>query len=297
MALATILAGCDLSIPSDQAIDRAICLAALHRARLVLVHAHSSDSFGSGTDNAIAAQLGELSAAIRAEETGRLAHKLAEIEARGLEAAVISRPGPPDEVLAAAAEDEAADLLVIGTHGHTGLSRFLLGSVAAATIRRAPCDVLVSRGSASPAGFTRPLLATDFSPQADQALARVTDYVSPGTPIVAVHAWQLPPGSWGGTLLGQARFPWSTVRDAVLSTKRAQCEALVASHGQPLHIELVQGAPAAVITETAERGKHDLIVIGAHGKRGFRRWLLGSVAESTVRHAPCSVLVVHVAPK
>jgi nucleotide-binding universal stress UspA family protein len=60
-----------------------------------------------------------------------------------------------------------------------------------------------------------------------------------------------------------------------------------------VHIELVQGPPASVITHAAERGGHDLIAIGTHGHRGFRRLLLGSVAESTIRHAPCSVLVVH----
>ena len=51
-----------------------------------------------------------------------------------------------------------------------------------------------------------------------------------------------------------------------------------------------------MITETAERGGYDLIVVGSHGHRGFRRLLLGSVAESTVRHAHCSVLVVHGPP-
>ncbi|MBC7974511.1 MAG: universal stress protein, partial [Myxococcales bacterium] len=57
-----------------------------------------------------------------------------------------------------------------------------------------------------------------------------------------------------------------------------------------------QGPPAQVLTDAATRGDHDLIVVGAHGKRGFRRLLLGSVAETTVSHAPCSVLVVHGAP-
>ena len=48
-----------------------------------------------------------------------------------------------------------------------------------------------------------------------------------------------------------------------------------------------------MITHAAERGGHDLIAIGTHGHRGFRRLLLGSVAESVIRHAPCSVLVAH----
>ena len=152
------------------------------------------------------------------------------------------------------------------------------------------------RGEPVRAGFRKPLVATDFSAEAARALARTTDFVEPGAPVEAVHAWQLPAGSWGATLLGQARFPWSTVRDAVLSAARAQADKLSLAHGGALHVELVQGAPAAVVTEVAERGKHDLIVLGAHGNRGFRRFLLGSVAESTVRHAACSVLVVHVAP-
>jgi nucleotide-binding universal stress UspA family protein len=86
------------------------------------------------------------------------------------------------------------------------------------------------------------------------------------------------------------------VRDAVLSAAKAQADKMEqenAGLGHPLHVELVQGPAASVITHAAERGGHDLIAIGTHGHRGFRRLLLGSVAESTIRHAPCSVLVAH----
>jgi nucleotide-binding universal stress UspA family protein len=292
MGLTTIIVGCDLSAASDNALERAIAIAALHRAKLVLVHAQSTEAPVAEVDNAVLHQIGEVSAAIRAEAALRLASKLAEIQALGLQAAVISRIGAPDEVLASAAHDEATDLIVVGTHGHSGVSRFLLGSVANTTIRRAPCDVLVVRGQPIRAVFTRPLVATDFSPAAVKALAHAPNVVAAGTAMDVVHAWQLPAGSWGATLLGQARFPWSTVRDAVLASVKTQADKLVAEHG-PFHIELVQGPPASVITETAERGAHDLIIVGAHGNRGFRRLLLGSVAESTVRHAACSVLVVH----
>lgn len=293
MALTTIIAGSDLSEASDAALERAIGIAAMHRARLVLVHAQATEPPVSEVDNAIVEQIGEVSAAIRAEAAVRLADKLAEIQALGIRAAVVSRVGAPDEVLAHAAGDEAADLIVVGTHGHTGVSRFLLGSVANTTIRRAPCDVLVVRGEPVRAGFSRPLVATDFSPASAKALDHAAFVVAPGTALGVVHAWQLPAGSWGATLLGQARFPWSTVRDAVLASVKAQADKFAAEHGQGRPVELVQGPPASVITETAERGSHDLIVVGAHGNRGFRRLLLGSVAESTVRHAPCSVLVVH----
>lgn len=52
------------------------------------------------------------------------------------------------------------------------------------------------------------------------------------------------------------------------------------------------GAPADRVTRAAQEGGFDLVVMGTHGRRGFRRLVLGSVAEAVVRGAPCSVLVV-----
>jgi nucleotide-binding universal stress UspA family protein len=296
MTPTTIIAGVDLSVPSDQALERAAAVAQLHGARLVLVHAQADDGPIDHVDNELLKQLGLVSAAVRAEEAKRLAAQLAQLSGRGITAELVSRSGAPGEVVANVAKERAAELIVVGTHGATGISRFLLGSVATAVIRHAPCDVLVCRGTAGPSPFLRPLVATDFSPAAARALRHAAALTAPGAPIEVVHAWQLPAGSWGASLLGQARFPWSTVRDAVISSVKGQADKFAAAHadlGHPLHVELVQGPPASVITHAAERGAHDLIAIGTHGHRGFRRLLLGSVAEGTIRHAPCSVLVVH----
>ncbi len=299
MTIQTILVGCDLSEGSDHALARAAAIAELHRARLALVHAQADDAPIGGSDNEALKQLGEVSAAVRVEEARQLADRLADLQARGIRAELISRMGPPGEVLASVALEEHADMIVVGTHGRTGISRFLLGSVASETIRQSSCDVLVVRGpQVGPTRglFQRPLVATDFSAAATKALAHAARVSVPGAALDVVHAWQLPAGSWGASLLGQARFPWSTVRDAVLSGAKAQADKLAeesAGLGHPIHVDLVQGPPTSVITHAAERGGHDLIAVGAHGHRGVRRLLLGSVAESTIRHAPCSVLVVH----
>ncbi|MDB4953396.1 MAG: UspA domain protein [Myxococcales bacterium] len=296
MKITTIVVGVDLSGPSDQALDRAIALAQLHGAKLVLVHAQADDAPVAGATNEVLVQLGEVSAAVRAEEAKRLAERVVAIQARGLTVETKSRNGPAGEVVAQVATERHAELIVVGTHGHTGISRFLLGSVAQSILRHAPCDVLVCRGTSAPSPFSRPLVATDFSPAAARALEHAATLTVPGAPIEVVHAWQLPAGSWGASILGAGRFPWSTVRDAVLSSAKEQADKLLASSGNlghPIHIELIQGPPASVITHAAERGGHDLIAIGTHGHRGFRRLLLGSVAESTIRHAPCSVLVTH----
>src|SRR5439155_9818289 len=108
-----------------------------------------------------------------------------------------------------------------------------------------PCDVLVCRGPGGGA-FKKPLVAMDFSAAATRAISHVVELAEPGV-IDVIHAWQLPAGSWGATLLGQARFPWSTVRDAVLASSQTQADRLVASQrqlGRTLHVELLQGPPA-----------------------------------------------------
>jgi nucleotide-binding universal stress UspA family protein len=295
MALTTIIVGCDLSAGSDVALDRAIQLAEQHKALIVLVHAQADDAPIEHVDNEMLKQLGEVSAAVRVEEARELASRLTTIQKRGLEADVISRIGPPAEVLIAAAGERNAELIVVGTHGRTGISRFLIGSQATEVIRRATVDVLVCRGTTT-GPFAKPLVAHDFSPAAAIALEHTAALCPPTTPIDVVHAWQLPAGSWGATLLGQARFPWNTVRDAVVSGAKAQADKILAAAtaaGHTVHVELVQGSPTDVLTATAEKAGHDLIAVGAHGHRGMRRLLLGSVAESTIRHAPCTVLVVH----
>ncbi len=295
MSLTTIVVGCDLSDGSDIALDRAILLAEQHRALIVLVHAQADDAPIENVDNEMLKQLGEVSAAVRVEEARELAGRMAKVQKRGLDVECVSRIGPPAEVLIAAAAERKAELIVVGTHGRTGLARILIGSQATEVIRISTIDVLVCRGAAT-GPFTKPLVAHDFSPAATMALEHTAALCTPITPIEIVHAWQLPAGSWGATLLGQARFPWNTVRDAVVLSAQAAADKIVAAataSGLTVHAELVQGAPAEVVTETATKGGHDLIAVGAHGRRGMRRLLLGSVAESTIRHAPCTVLVVH----
>jgi nucleotide-binding universal stress UspA family protein len=292
----TIIAGIDLSAPADQALDRAVALAQLHSAQLVIVHAQADDAPVPNADNEMLKQLGEVSQAVRAEEAKRLGERVQQIRDRGVAVELSSRTGPPGEVVTLIAHERNAELIVIGTHGHTGIARFLLGSVAQSILRHAPCDVLVCRGTSGPSPFLRPLVATDFSPGSARALSHAVMLTAAQSPIEIVHAWQLPAGSLGASIFGSQRFPWSNVRDAVLTSAKEQADKLVSSYaklGHPIHIELVQGPPASVITHAAEKGGHDLIAIGTHGHRGFRRLLLGSVAENVVRHAPCSVLVVH----
>jgi universal stress protein A len=60
----------------------------------------------------------------------------------------------------------------------------------------------------------------------------------------------------------------------------------------PVDYALMEGEPADAIVRLAAEKQCDLIVMGSHGRSGLQRWLLGSVAETVLRHSPCPVLVV-----
>jgi nucleotide-binding universal stress UspA family protein len=106
--------------------------------------------------------------------------------------------------------------------------------------------------------------------------------VTPPTP----EAWALPMTyveEMDAALREQAR---STLNRAVEKLK-PKLEKTISVDGR-----IVPGSPRTVILEEAEDWDADLIVVGSHGYRAWERFLLGSVSQSVVSHAKCSVEVV-----
>jgi nucleotide-binding universal stress UspA family protein len=71
----------------------------------------------------------------------------------------------------------------------------------------------------------------------------------------------------------------------------------VRSAGISVTTSIVQGEPKSAIIDDAEAWGADLIVLGSHGRKGLQRFMLGSVSETVLRHAHCSVEIVRLAPK
>jgi nucleotide-binding universal stress UspA family protein len=80
--------------------------------------------------------------------------------------------------------------------------------------------------------------------------------------------------------------------EADLAWARAELAELARDAGVPVDTRVELGAPADVLCELAQQLGVDLIVIGARGLSTGSRWLLGSVSDRVVRHAPCPVMVV-----
>lgn len=204
--------------------------------------------------------------------------------------------GYPDEVIVAVAEELAATLVIVGTRGLTGFKRFLLGSVAEKVVRMSPSHVLVARGQPGP--LARVLVATDFSESSEHALQVALALAAPDAQVDILHAWQFPSGVRGARSPNPTDGPLADLRRDVISRvekRGADLTQRYASSGRTLEFTNVFGAAGAAIHERLESNQYDLVAMGTHGHRGFRRFLLGSVAEATVRHAPCSVLVTRIA--
>lgn len=61
---------------------------------------------------------------------------------------------------------------------------------------------------------------------------------------------------------------------------------------ESVELEARVGDPSTVLLEEAEQGNYDLLIVGTHGRRGMKRYWMGSVAEEIIRQSPCPVLAV-----
>lgn len=142
--ISTILAAVDFSEPSDMALDAAIGLAKQFGAELHLVHAYSIP-IPMVTPYEVAIPN------VYLEETRKAANKhlqerLDKAKQAGLSAEAHLTEGVPHLAIDEMAKSVGAQLIVMGTHGHTGFTHMLLGSVAERTLRHAPCSVLTVKG-------------------------------------------------------------------------------------------------------------------------------------------------------
>ena len=186
-----------------------------------------------------------------------------------------------------------------------GFKRALLGSVSSAVAIHAPCTTFVVRSKKKGDEHLSPsvksvLVAIDASENAQRALeAAVALAKGLGAALQIVHVVNIPNMLWTLGLPPGATIPVGRVDDAE-TTGRAQAlvakavsyaqESGVASPKSNVVTDMV--SPAQAVVELAEEGDVDVIVIGTRGTGGFKKLVLGSVANSVLHYAQCSVMVV-----
>ena len=232
------------------------------------------------------------------------ARDMAAIEQRvtrsGLPARATIDVGVPSQRIEALAAQTGASLIVMGTHGRTGLEHVLVGSAAERVVRTASCPVLTvkARGVAPsqatvPANglrFQRLLIPVDFSASSLEALEYGVQFAKHvGAAVTILHT--LEPVAYGLDFTLGSSLEWRTQK-AYVEGRLEILRALCTSNGIKAEQVLKAGTPADSIRDYAERQQPDLVIMGTHGRRGISRMLSGSVAETMLRMAPCPVLTV-----
>lgn len=197
--------------------------------------------------------------------------------------------GTVSQVLTSAIDRDAADLVVLGTHGRTGVGKLLLGSSAEEILRNAPCPVLTIGPHTEPDQH-RPLndilYATDFSPAslsgARYAISLAREY---GAKLTLLHVVE---GRKTDELVHES--------DLIESSKRLLRNLVPqGTLSQEPQCEVKLGAPAEKILEVAQQMHAELIVLGARrasGVPGAASHLPIATVHKVIAHAPCPVLTV-----
>ncbi len=141
-----ILVATDLTKASEPAMGRAIELARKNDAELLITHAYHPPSVAQA-DSFAAGVYEEWDRTLRLCAEEKLRPIVEDANRQGVKARALLVSGPADDAICDTASEKGADLIVMGTHGRTGVSRFFLGSVASRVISTAPCPVMTVRAA------------------------------------------------------------------------------------------------------------------------------------------------------
>jgi nucleotide-binding universal stress UspA family protein len=212
-------------------------------------------------------------------------------------------PGAPRSAVTEYARNWGADFVIVGSHGGTGLARFLLGSVAKSVVRHAPCSVeIVRQGASAPREGLKLLVTTDGSESSLKAVRSVAKRPWPAKTTIRLLSavppfMPLPDAGASYVYSSQAVLAAQAIEEAGRSRAIEALERTTEAFrdagitgvqtGEP-----IIGDPKAVILDEAAQWPADIIVAGSHGWHGLDRLMMGSVSESVAMHAHCSVEVI-----
>jgi nucleotide-binding universal stress UspA family protein len=289
-----ILFPTDFSDTSSAALGHALMLADRFSAGLIMLHASTpKESEKDFRFPQIEPAMNELEELLE----GHLAQIIGAEPSHQLRInRVVRRSNDPVTEICAFADQSDIDLIVMGTHGRTGLSHLLIGSVTEHVVRNARCPVMTVRAckeSAEVAPYLDIVVPIDFSPYSQKALryARTLAHLFDAN-LHLLHVLDQPahPAYYGlgNDLLIRLNPDVQRRSHEEMESLISQMSSVEVTH--QTHVR--EGRAYSEIVRFAQEQESDLIVMGTHGLSGLEHFLLGGTTEKVVRHAPCPVLTV-----
>ncbi len=294
-----------IMVPTDgsgfdrEAIRVALKMAERSNAKVRLVRVLASDTFFGTTPEAewspMAAELGRSERATALSELYALA-----AECRSgfkVDITVDLHGGPVADVLQGYARRHDVDLIVMSTHGRSGISRLSLGSVTDSLIRHTTIPVLVVKPPTSylnpqlGQAFKRIVVPLDGSALAEQILPRVLALGKLEEAEISLLQ-VLIPQSYSQKEILDTNLPWWDKDVSLAQAYLFRIASTLRRNGLIVTTDIVIGENVAhAIGDFASRKKADLIAIATHGRGGLARMLRGSVADAIMLSGRMSMLV------
>jgi nucleotide-binding universal stress UspA family protein len=294
-----------IMVPTDgsgfdrEAIRVAIRIAERNDAQIRLVRVLATGSFfGASVDSERTPAAADVVRSERNRTLSELYVLAAECRAiSNAEICVDLHTGPVNDVLQGYARRNEVDLIVISTHGRSGIARLSLGSVTDSLIRHTTIPVLVVKPPTSYLNpqvwesFRRIVVPLDGSVLAEQILPRVMALAKfEEAEITLLNV--LIPQSYSQKEIAEPSMPWWENDIAVAQTYLFRVAARLRRDGMAVTTDIVIGENVAQsIGDFAGREKADLIAIATHGRGGLARLLRGSVADAVLHSSRLSMLV------
>jgi nucleotide-binding universal stress UspA family protein len=228
----------------------------------------------------------------------QIAAKLGSVESRCL----VAR-GQPAEVIVQHAATDKNILIAMAGHGRTGLSRWLLGSIAEKVLRSAKNPLLLVRArdgarEHSQVSLKSIIVPLDGSTLAESVLPGATTFAECfNLELVLFRAYELPASAYYGKEdhLPDYENMKKNVRAAAEQYLAAKVAVLKTRGLTRVRTALSEGPGAKEIIRYARDHADSMVAICTHGRSGVKRWLIGSVTEKVVRHSENPVLVIRAA--
>lgn len=299
MKIETIVLTTDFSEAARKAYPAAVALAKAFEATIHLAHvAESMPPYfflhGMGIDTEVPHEpyLLELERRLEEEEARREIFEGCRIQPKLL------YHGYPEEALGHYTHEVGADLVIVATHGHSGLGYFFLGSFTQKLVRHSPAPVLTYRvgdEAGQALGFKHVVVPFDFSENSTVVVPAVRflseNFGSKFTFLYSVEPVpqfvEMPTEAVFSTYFFRAleEAP-DRARDHFAEIRKKHLEGIDAD------LEVCHGIPHKEILQFVKKTSADLVLMATHGWTGLKHYLLGSVAEKVLHKASCSVLTV-----
>jgi nucleotide-binding universal stress UspA family protein len=303
VAVDRILCPVDLSPCSRTALLHALALARWYKATVTVLHVFRHVAVVDTSAAALGAGIYAPPLALTDVDRADVERRIAEFVAAtpgvgGVTVRVCEGVNVRQEILREASEI-AADLLVLGSHGFTGLKRLVLGSTAENVLRHAIIPVLIvpAHAADAPAAgvpFRRIVCAVDFDADSYRALRYAFHLAQESdAQLTLLHAVQMPAVHVGAE---DITMDLESVRETVQSAARERLGALVPEAVRAactVHAEVAEGNAHDVILRAADGRHADLIIMGVRSRDAVDVALFGSHTLAVVRAAHCPVLTVH----